>query len=187
MMDPSAPVVPQEISTDQPVLSDEEYARLQVELSQVEEEIRLLQETLVVKQRRLNEIKKALGFTTLSTLQYDLMEGIHKLEDTEAYIKTSELLSKAKDKTVNVAQDAKEKVESTISAIRNSEVVKSLNDKVGSAYSTVKILCMDKFTHLPAITWIPSKNGIRDVIIHSTYGHPPDDGTEYVGNNNTKK
>ncbi|XP_018649330.1 putative tumor protein d52 [Schistosoma mansoni] len=139
MMDPSAPVVPQEISTDQPVLSDEEYARLQVELSQVEEEIRLLQETLVVKQRRLNEIKKALGFTTLSTLQYDLMEGIHKLEDTEAYIKTSELLSKAKDKTVNVAQDAKEKVESTISAIRNSEVVKSLNDKVGSAYSTVKM------------------------------------------------
>ncbi|VDP77904.1 unnamed protein product, partial [Schistosoma curassoni] len=104
----------------------------------VEEEIRLLQETLVVKQRRSNEIKKALGFTTLSTLQYDLMEGIHKLEDTEAYIKTSELLSKAKDKTVNVAQDAKEKVGSTISAIRNSEVVKSLNDKVGSAYSTVK-------------------------------------------------
>lgn len=35
MMDPSAPVVPQEISTDQPVLSDEENARLQVELSQV--------------------------------------------------------------------------------------------------------------------------------------------------------
>ncbi|VDP39460.1 unnamed protein product [Schistosoma margrebowiei] len=84
MMDPNAPVVPQEISTDQPVLSDEENARLQVELSQVEEEIRLLQETLVVKQRRSNEIKKALGFTTLSTLQYDLMEGIHKLEDTEA-------------------------------------------------------------------------------------------------------
>ncbi|CAH8476372.1 unnamed protein product [Schistosoma mattheei] len=132
--------------------------------TEVEEEIRILQETLVVKQRRSNEIKKALGFTTLSTLQYDLMEGIHKLEDTEAYIKTSELLSKAKDKTVNVAQDAKEKVGSTISAIRNSEVVKSLNDKVGSAYSTVK-----------------------DVIIHSTYGHPPDDGTEYVSNNNTKK
>ncbi|VDP26134.1 unnamed protein product [Schistosoma margrebowiei] len=27
----------------------------------------------------------------------------------------------------------------------------------------------------------------QDVIIHSTYGHSPDDGTEYVSNNNTKK
>ncbi|CAH8467232.1 unnamed protein product [Schistosoma turkestanicum] len=140
MLNASSAVPPQEVNTAQTSLSEEEKARLQVELSQVEEEIRLLQETLVVKQRRSNEIKKSLGFVTLSTLQYDVMEGIHKLEDTDAYIKTSELLSKAKDKTVNVAQDAKEKVESTISAIRNSEVVKSLNDKVGSAYSTVKIL-----------------------------------------------
>ncbi|KAK4473408.1 hypothetical protein MN116_002781 [Schistosoma mekongi] len=147
-------------SAGQSTLSEEEKARLQVELSQVEDEIRLLQETLAVKQRRSNEIKKTLGFTTLSTLQYDLIEGIHKLEDTDAYIKTSELLSKAKDKTVNVAQDAKEKVESTISAIRNLDVVKSLNDKVGTAYSTVK-----------------------DVIIQSTYGHPPDDGTEYASTN----
>ncbi|KAH8849732.1 hypothetical protein EWB00_008393 [Schistosoma japonicum] len=172
-------------SADQSALSEEEKARLQVELSQVEEEIRLLQETLAVKQRRSNEIKKTLGFTTLSTLQYDLIDNIHKLEDTEAYIKTSELLSKAKDKTVNVAHDAKEKVESTISAIRNLDVVKSINDKVGTAYSTVKIMCLDKFTHLPAITWIPSKNGIRDVIIQSTYGHPPDDGTEYANINSS--
>ncbi|VDQ01074.1 unnamed protein product, partial [Trichobilharzia regenti] len=78
----------------------------------VEEEIRLLQETLAVKVRRCNEIKKSLGYTSLSTLQHDLMENIHK------YIKTTELISKAKDKTVTVAQDAKEKVESTISAIR---------------------------------------------------------------------
>ncbi|CAH8465407.1 unnamed protein product [Heterobilharzia americana] len=66
------------------------------------------------------------------------MEGIHKLEDTEAYIRTTELISKAKDKTVTAAQDAREKVGSTISAIRNSEVVKSLNDSVGTAYSAVK-------------------------------------------------
>ncbi|CAH8465374.1 unnamed protein product [Heterobilharzia americana] len=90
------------------------------------------------------------------------MEGIHKLEDTEAYIRTTELISKAKDKTVTAAQDAREKVGSTISAIRNSEVVKSLNDSVGTAYSAVK-----------------------DVIIHSTYGHAPDDGN--TNENNEKQ
>ncbi|CAH8471472.1 unnamed protein product [Heterobilharzia americana] len=129
---------PQDPNTRESDLTDEEKARLQVELSQVDEEIRLLQETLAVKLRRSNEIKKSLGYTSLSTLQHDLMEGIHKLEDTEAYIRTTELISKAKDKTVTAAQDAREKVGSTISAIRNSEVVKSLNDSVGTAYSAVK-------------------------------------------------
>ncbi|CAH8466057.1 unnamed protein product [Heterobilharzia americana] len=127
---------PQEINASNDTTSDK--IKLQMELSKVEDEIRLLQETLAVKIRRSNEIKKSLGYTSLSTLQYDLMQGIHKLEDTEAYMKTSEILSKAKDRTVIVAHDAKEKVESTISAIRNSEVVKSLNNKVGSAFSTVK-------------------------------------------------
>ncbi|CAH8825029.1 unnamed protein product [Trichobilharzia szidati] len=134
---------------------------LQDELSQVEDEIRLLQETLAAKIRRCNEIKKTLGYTSLSTLQYDLIESIHKLEDTKTYIKASELLNKAKDKTVNIAQDTKEKVGSTISAIRNSDVVKSLNDKVGSAFSTVKIICLDKLTYNPVVAWIPSKNTIR--------------------------
>nr|CAH8823613.1 unnamed protein product [Trichobilharzia regenti] len=163
-MDTTTPVgTAQDANTNGSNLTDEEKARLQVELSQVEEEIRLLQETLAVKVRRCNEIKKSLGYTSLSTLQHDLMENIHKLEDTEAYIKTTELISKAKDKTVTVAQDAKEKVESTISAIRNSEVVKSINDRVGTAYSTVK-----------------------DVIIHSTYGHAPDDDSANDNNNNNE-
>ncbi|CAH8465391.1 unnamed protein product [Heterobilharzia americana] len=87
------------------------------------------------------------------------MEGIHKLEDTEAYIRTTELISKAKDKTVTAAQDAREKVGSTISAIRNSEVVKSLNDSVGTAYSAVKILCLENIIHVPALSWYPSKKG----------------------------
>ncbi|VDP87588.1 unnamed protein product [Echinostoma caproni] len=97
---------------------NEEKSLLEAELAQVEEDIQTLRETLAVKIRRSNELKKRLGYTTLSTIQHDLVEGLHKLEDTEAYIKTSEFLGKAKDKTVLAAQEAKEKVESTFSAIK---------------------------------------------------------------------
>ncbi|CAL8105601.1 unnamed protein product [Calicophoron daubneyi] len=144
--------------------ADEEKARLESELAEVEQDIQTLKETLNIKIRRAQEIKKRLGYTDISTLQYDLREGWHKIEDTDAYIKTAEIIGKAKD----AAQDAKEKVGSTISAIklvlpkhpvsfiptffRNSETVKTFTDKVGSTYTTVK-----------------------DAIIHSTYGHLPDD------------
>ncbi|KAF5400650.1 Tumor protein D52, partial [Paragonimus heterotremus] len=118
----------------------------------VEDDIQTLKATLTIKVRRANEIRKRLGQTTLSTLQYDFMEGIHKIEDTEAFIKTSEFLGKAKDKTLTVAQETKEKVGSTITAIKNSSTVKTLSESVGSTYETVK-----------------------SALIHSTYGHPPDD------------
>ncbi|KAF8561093.1 hypothetical protein P879_10187 [Paragonimus westermani] len=127
-------------STDNCVNADEE-TRLQAELAQVEDDIQTLKATLTIKVRRANEIRKRLGQTTLSTLQYDFMEGIHKIEDTEAFIKTSEFLGKAKDKTLTVAQETREKVGSTISAIKNSSTVKTLSESVGSTYETVK-LCL---------------------------------------------
>ncbi|KAA3678971.1 uncharacterized protein DEA37_0009140, partial [Paragonimus westermani] len=128
-------------STDNCVNADEE-TRLQAELAQVEDDIQTLKATLTIKVRRANEIRKRLGQTTLSTLQYDFMEGIHKIEDTEAFIKTSEFLGKAKDKTLTVAQETREKVGSTISAIKNSSTVKTLSESVGSTYETVKLwLC----------------------------------------------
>ncbi|THD23063.1 Tumor protein D52 [Fasciola hepatica] len=130
----------------------EEQAALEAELVQVEEDIQTLKTTLAAKIQRSNELKKRLGYTALSTIHNNLIEGIHKLEDSDAYIKTSEFFGKAKEKSVTVAQEAKEKVESTFTAIKNSETVKTINDKMGSAYSTVK-----------------------DAIIHATYGHPPDD------------
>ncbi|TPP65546.1 Tumor protein D52 [Fasciola gigantica] len=92
-----------------------------------------------------------------AALEAELVQVCEKFLDDSTialciYIKTSEFFGKAKEKSVTVAQEAKEKVESTFTAIKNSETVKTINDKMGSAYSTVK-----------------------DAIIHATYGHPPDD------------
>ncbi|CAH8446858.1 unnamed protein product [Dicrocoelium dendriticum] len=148
------PTVSADSAADHKATGSEDPGRnaLEIELKQVEEDIQTLKDTLAVKVRRANEIKKLLGYTTLSTLQHDIMESVHKLEDTEAYLRTSQFISTAKDKTITVAQEAKEKVGSTISALKNSETVKNITEKVGSTYSTVK-----------------------DALIHSTYGHPPDD------------
>ncbi|KAA0200951.1 Tumor protein D54 [Fasciolopsis buskii] len=120
-------------------VTQEERATLEAELAQVEEDIQTLKTTLAAKVRRSNELKKRLGYTALTTIQNNLMEGIHKLEDSDACIKTTEFFGKAKEKTVTVAQGAKEKLESTFGAIKNSETVKTISDKMGSTYSTVKV------------------------------------------------
>ncbi|OON14410.1 hypothetical protein X801_09799 [Opisthorchis viverrini] len=142
--------VPPEVGVD--ALNKDERAVLESELMQLEEDIQTLKLTLAAKLQQANELKKRLGYTTFGTLRYDIVETFHKIEDTDAYKQTSEFLGKAKEKTVAVAQEAREKVDSTLSAIKNSDAMKTLTEKVGSTYTTVK-----------------------DALIHSTYGHAPDD------------
>ncbi|KAF8563531.1 hypothetical protein P879_10413, partial [Paragonimus westermani] len=38
----------------------------------------------------------------------------------------------------------------------------------------LQLLCLHRYSHLPSIT-LPGPQTIRSALIHSTYGHPPDD------------
>ncbi len=51
--------------------------------SQTEEDIQTLKEALNVKIKRLVEIKKKLGHTDISTISFDVREGLTRLGESE--------------------------------------------------------------------------------------------------------
>ncbi|XP_078507803.1 tumor protein D54 isoform X9 [Lissotriton helveticus] len=132
-------------------LTEAEAEELKNELCKVEEEISTLRQVLAAKERHAWDLKKKLGQTPLNQLKQNFTKGLHDVQMSNAYKKTSETLSQAGQKTsaalstVGTAITRKlgdmssYSIRHSISmpAMRNSQTFKSFEDRVGSLKSKV--------------------------------------------------
>ncbi|CAH8867497.1 unnamed protein product [Trichobilharzia szidati] len=100
------------------------------ELKQVEDEIQTLRQVLISKFRRQQYLKRQLGITPIAELKSEVKQGLDTLRTSDAYLKTSAVVKTAKDKTSAVLYEK-------WNLLRQSNAYKSLENKVGSAYSNV--------------------------------------------------
>lgn len=130
----------------------------QDELEKVEGEINMLRQVLGSKVRRATELKRNLGITPFKEFKQDLQSGIQQIKDSSTYQKTNETLhewneklthTSAFQKTSAVVKTASEKTSSALSTvgavvskkigdIKNSQTFKSMEERVETAYASVK-------------------------------------------------
>ncbi|VUZ51760.1 unnamed protein product [Hymenolepis diminuta] len=148
--DASTVINTEPVSEEQEVIDREELER---ELAATEEDIQTLKEALNVKIKRCVEIKKKLGHTDISTISYDVREGLTKIGESETMQKTQRALLQARSKTIDVAEDVKLKLTTSIETLKNTETFKNISETMGSAFDTFK-----------------------EAIVKSTYGTLPEPG-----------
>uniref|UniRef100_A0A915KJP9 Tumor protein D54 n=1 Tax=Romanomermis culicivorax TaxID=13658 RepID=A0A915KJP9_ROMCU len=115
------------VNNKPPPLTDEEREHLKQELQKTESEIATLRIVLNTRIKEANDLKRRLGLTPWQEFTEDVNQGLNKVKQSEAYHRTNELLQQAGDK-----------VSHTFGQLRQSSLFKSMEDKVGSAYSNVK-------------------------------------------------
>ncbi|VDM22374.1 unnamed protein product [Hydatigera taeniaeformis] len=118
------------------ILNREELER---ELVATEDDIQTLKEALNVKIKRLVEIKKKLGHTDITTISYDVREGLTRFGESETMQKTQRAFAQARSKTIDVAEDVKEKITTSFENIKNSDAFKNISETMGSAFGTIKV------------------------------------------------
>ncbi|XP_013391089.1 tumor protein D54 isoform X4 [Lingula anatina] len=140
--------------TKDPAEVEKEKEEWRVELAKTEEEIQTLRSVLGAKVRHANELKKKLGITTLQEFKQDVSSTLTSIRESDAYKKTSEKVHQLEDKIThsetyqktneafkNVGTKASQAANAAgkkLSDLRNSQTFKSIEEKVGSAYSNVK-------------------------------------------------
>ncbi|KAL5110786.1 hypothetical protein TcWFU_008369 [Taenia crassiceps] len=117
------------VSEGEDILNREELER---ELAATEDDIQTLKEALNVKIKR---------------------EGLTRFGESETMQKTQRAFAQARSKTIDVAEDVKEKIATSFENIKNSDTFKNISETMGSAFGTIK-----------------------DAIVKSTYGTLPEDG-----------
>ncbi|XP_013391090.1 tumor protein D52 isoform X5 [Lingula anatina] len=120
--------------TKDPAEVEKEKEEWRVELAKTEEEIQTLRSVLGAKVRHANELKKKLGITTLQEFKQDVSSTLTSIRESDAYQKTNEAFKNVGTKASQAANAAGKK----LSDLRNSQTFKSIEEKVGSAYSNVK-------------------------------------------------
>uniref|UniRef100_A0A6I8PPN5 Tumor protein D52 n=1 Tax=Ornithorhynchus anatinus TaxID=9258 RepID=A0A6I8PPN5_ORNAN len=132
-------------------LSQQEREELRKELAKVEEEIQTLSQVLAAKEKRLADIKRQLGVSSLQELRQNLSEAWQDVTATTAYKRTSETLSQAGQKasaafssvgsviTKKLEDVSIRSIQHSISmpAMRNSPTFKSFEEKVETLKSKV--------------------------------------------------
>ncbi|KER30919.1 hypothetical protein T265_02734 [Opisthorchis viverrini] len=102
------------------------------ELKQVEEEIQTLKQVLNAKYRRQHFLKRQLGITVINELREEVNKGIDNLRTSEAFQRTTAVVKTAKEKTSNVLHEK-------WNVLRQTNAFKSFEDKLGVAYSSVRL------------------------------------------------
>lgn len=97
------------------------------ELAKLEEEIHTLKAVLNTKLRESSDLKCKLGITPIVELKQDLQHSISTIKESEPYLKTN-----AAFKSFGAFASKK------LGDFRNSTVFKSVEDRVGGAYSSIK-------------------------------------------------
>jgi len=117
-----------------------------------------LKQVLAAKQQQASELKRKLGITPIQEMKQDIKQNIQTIKDSAAYQKTNEKLheygaqlagTQAYQKTSAGLKTAGESTKSAIAGLasftgrklseaRNSQIFKSVEEKVGGAYSGVK-------------------------------------------------
>ncbi|XP_064652453.1 tumor protein D54-like isoform X19 [Lineus longissimus] len=141
-----------------PAEEERKKEELRAELKKIEDEINVLRPVLEGKVKRAQALKRELGITPLNQVKHDISEGVKHLKESTAYKKTNETFesidksvrdSAAYQKTNVVLRSATEKTSSALSTagasvsrklsdIRNSNKFRSFEERMGSAYSSVK-------------------------------------------------
>ncbi|XP_064652452.1 tumor protein D54-like isoform X18 [Lineus longissimus] len=141
-----------------PAEEERKKEELRAELKKIEDEINVLRPVLEGKVKRAQALKRELGITPLNQVKHDISEGVKHLKESTAYQKTSETLSAVNEKITQsevyqktnvVLRSATEKTSSALSTagasvsrklsdIRNSNKFRSFEERMGSAYSSVK-------------------------------------------------
>ncbi|ESO02309.1 hypothetical protein HELRODRAFT_161564 [Helobdella robusta] len=103
---------------------EDEYRQ---QLLQLEKEIQTLKKVLQAKAAEACELRNKLGISPMNELKEDIRSGIQAIQDSDAMQKTNAAVK-------SIGQYASKAVES----LKNSSAVKSIEDKVGTAYNTVK-------------------------------------------------
>lgn len=117
------------------------------DLAKLEEEIHTLKAVLNTKLRETAELKRRLGITPMVEFKQDLQQGFSAIKESEPVQKTSEKLHQLGDSIAST--DAYQKTNAAFKSFgafaskklgdfRNSNVFKSVEDKVGGAYSSIK-------------------------------------------------
>uniref|UniRef100_A0A5S6R1Y9 Tumor protein D52 family protein n=1 Tax=Trichuris muris TaxID=70415 RepID=A0A5S6R1Y9_TRIMR len=115
-------------------LSEAEKEQLREELRKTEEEINTLRQVIAARMKHAADLKQKLGIGAWQEIQQDVSEGIRFVKESEAYHATNDLIQQATDALTTVGS----KVSNKFGQLRSTSAFKSFEEKVGSAYSTVK-------------------------------------------------
>ncbi|XP_038622383.1 tumor protein D52 isoform X2 [Tachyglossus aculeatus] len=118
-------------------LSQQEQEELRKELAKVEEEIQTLSQVLAAKEKRLADIKRQLGVSSLQELRQNLSEAWQDVTATTAYKRTSETLSQAGQKASAAFSSVGSVITKKLEDVRNSPTFKSFEEKVETLKSKV--------------------------------------------------
>ncbi|PVD32394.1 hypothetical protein C0Q70_07828 [Pomacea canaliculata] len=110
----------------------------QDELEKVEGEINMLRQVLGSKVRRATELKRNLGITPFKEFKQDLQSGIQQIKDSSTFQKTSAVVKTASEKTSSALSTVGAVVSKKIGDIKNSQTFKSMEERVETAYASVK-------------------------------------------------
>ncbi|KAF7255864.1 hypothetical protein EG68_06602 [Paragonimus skrjabini miyazakii] len=117
------------------------------ELQQVEEEIETLKQVLTAKYRRQAFLKQQLGITVMNELRSGINKSMDTLRTTDAFQKTSAVVKSATVKTSAVIHEK-------WNFLKQTDAFKSFEDKLGSAYSSVR----GKLVRSKTVTGAPEAN-----------------------------
>ncbi|KRX23563.1 Uncharacterized protein T07_6638, partial [Trichinella nelsoni] len=115
-------------------LTEAEKNELKEELRKTEDEIATLRQVILARMKHASELKQKLGITAWQEIQQDFSDGMKMVKDSEAFHTTNDLLQQATGALGQMGS----KVSTKLTQLRDSATFKSFEDKVGSAYSTVK-------------------------------------------------
>jgi len=108
-------------------LTEEEREQLQQELKKTDDEISTLRQVLQARLKHSNELKRKLGITPWVEVQQDLSHSLKAVKESTAYQKTGEAIHQASDALTK-----------KLGQIRSSNTFKSFEDKMGTAYNSVR-------------------------------------------------
>jgi len=111
----------------------------QAELNQVEEEIQTLRQVLTAKTRRAHELKRKLGVTAWTEFTGDVGQGIKNVRESTAYQKTESAIKATAEKTTSLLGGIGSAMSQKIGALKNTESFRSMEERVSSAVSSVKV------------------------------------------------
>merc|ERR1712137_738583 len=143
------------LSLEEQEAKREEWRR---ELSEVEYEMQTMRQVLMDKSKKAQELKRKLGITAWRELQDDITQGIRNVKENPTfqsfeekveevskaitsaplYQKTAEGVKAGAEKTGSMFGGFTANLSAKIGAIKESETFRSLEEKVGSAYTNVK-------------------------------------------------
>ncbi|XP_030374262.1 uncharacterized protein LOC115623837 isoform X4 [Scaptodrosophila lebanonensis] len=139
---PAASVASAEIAAEFAALSVEEKEQRRAEWSQelarVEEEINTLRTVLASKTRHASDLKRKLGITVWKELTDDVNQGFKNVKESTVFQRTESVLKSTGEKTASVFGSITSGITSKFSQMKNSESMRSIEEKVGSAYENVK-------------------------------------------------